>query len=427
MENYQIKFDYSNASPFFSAAELEQIQPEIKNAHQMLTTKTGPGNEFLGWLDLPDTDKKLISKIKKTAQKVVESSDAFVAIGIGGSYLGAKAVIEAIQPNSQTEIHFAGQHIDSTHITNLLNLLNGKKIFLNVISKSGTTLEPALAFRILKQYMKKTLGEEETQKRIIATTDSRKGGLKEIADTEGYPTFVIPDDVGGRFSVFTPVGLLPIAIAGIDIEELLTGAQDMAEVSKEPDIYQNAEYMYAAIRTILYRKGKTTEILADFNPALHYFCEWWKQLFGESEGKDKKGIFPASVNFTTDLHSLGQYIQDGLRNIFETFLIVKNSPQKIMVPHVEDNSDGLNYLIDMDLDEINYNAYQGTALAHKDGGVPNMTIELPAISPYFLGQLIFFFEKPVAISGYMLGVNPFIQPGVEEYKRNMFKLLGKPD
>ena len=427
METYQIKFDYSNASPFFSAAELEQIQPEIENAYQLLTTKTGPGNEFLGWLDLPHTDKKLISKIKKTAQKVVESSDAFVAIGIGGSYLGAQAVIEAIQPNSQTEIHFAGQHIDSTYLANLLNLLNGKKLFVNVISKSGTTLEPALAFRILKQYMKKTLGEEETRKRIIATTDSQKGVFKKIADTEGYPTFVIPDDVGGRFSVFTPVGLLPIAIAGIDIEELLIGAQDMAEVSKQPDIYQNAEYMYAAIRTILYRKGKTTEILAGFNPALHYFCEWWKQLFGESEGKDKKGIFPASVNFTTDLHSLGQYIQDGLRNIFETFLIVKNSPQKIMVPYVEDNLDGLNYLTDMDLDEINYNAYQGTALAHKDGGVPNMTIELPTISPYFLGQLIFFFEKAVAISGYMLGVNPFIQPGVEEYKKNMFKLLGKPD
>jgi len=426
MNANKIKFEYDNVLPFIENQNLQVIQSEVETAHNQLIQKTGPGNEFLGWLDLPYTQTNLIEQINQLAQEVRKNSDAFVSIGIGGSYLGARAVIEAIQPEQSLEIYFAGQHIDANQIAMLLKSLEGKHFWVNVISKSGTTLEPAIAFRIIKHHMEKWWGKEAACKRIIATTDHQKGVLKKIADEEGYPSFIIPENVGGRFSVLTPVGLIPVAIAGINIEELLTGARDMAEQITNPDIFKNISYMYAALRTLLYRKGKTVEILANFNPALHYICEWWKQLFGESEGKAHQGIFPASVNYTTDLHSMGQYVQDGLRNLMETFLFVRNSRQKIHVPEETVDFDGLNYLAHKDLDEINYSAYQGTALAHTDGEVPNMTIELPEINAYLLGQLIFFFEKAVAISGYMLGVNPFIQPGVEDYKRNMFRLLGKP-
>ena len=426
MKSQQITLDYTNIEHFIEPSDLENIKSDIERAHNLLVNKNGVGNDFLGWLDLPFISESSIKKIITTAEKVRNDSDDFVCIGIGGSYLGAKAIIEAIKPTNEFNIYFAGHHIDTNYLANLLLLLKNKKFYINVISKSGTTLEPAISFRLLKKLLEENIGKEEACKRIIATTDIQNGALKKMSDIEKYTTFVIPDNVGGRFSILTPVGLLPIAISGIDIHELIQGAKDMANSINNVDIFKNDSYMYAALRTILYRKNRTVEILANFNPALHNVAEWWKQLFGESEGKDQKGIFPASVNFTTDLHSLGQYIQDGLRNIFETFLIVKKSNSKITIPFDNNNFDGLNYIADKDLDEINFNAFKGTAQAHKDGNVPNMTLELPELTPYYLGQLIFFFEKAVAISGYMLNVNPFNQPGVEAYKKNMFELLGRP-
>jgi glucose-6-phosphate isomerase len=425
MKTEMIKLNYNYIKPFINETEFDNLQPEILKAHQLLMSRTGAGNDFLGWLDLPYTNVSLINQIQQLADKINERADYFVCIGIGGSYLGARAVIEALQPQYLNKIQYLGHNLDAVHLNNTLESLKGKDFWVNVISKSGTTLEPAVAFRIVKNFMEQSMGKEKARQRIIATTDKQRGALKKLATAEGYPTFIIPDDVGGRFSVLTPVGLIPIAVAGVDIKELLAGARDMAEAINTPDLSENIAYQYAAIRTLLYRKGKVVEVLANFTMSLHYFAEWWKQLYGESEGKEGKGIFPAAVDLTTDLHSLGQYIQDGIRNIFETFLIVKNSGNNITVPFDAENFDGLNYLAHKTIAEINEKAYQGTALAHQSGKVPNLTIELPQLSVYTLGQLIFFFEKAVAMSGYILGVNPFNQPGVEEYKINMFRLLGK--
>ncbi|MBN2012278.1 glucose-6-phosphate isomerase [candidate division KSB1 bacterium] len=416
-----LKFDYTHISSFVNDDIINQLQPEVDTAHEMLSNKTGKGSDFLGWLDLPFNSDAIVSEVIEVADRIKDKADTLVCVGIGGSYLGAKAVIEALQPKKGVEIVYAGHNIDSTSLSRLLKTLKDRKYCVNVISKSGTTLEPAVTFRIIKDNMKK-----KARKRIVATTDKAEGALKRMADAEGYKTFIIPDDVGGRFSVLTPVGLLPIAAAGVDIQALMQGAKDCAEAISQPDLSTNPSYRYAAIRSALYRAGTRIEILANFNPALHYISEWWKQLYGESEGKENKGLFPASVDFTTDLHSLGQYIQEGQRLIMETFLLVEKSKKQIQVPPDKNNYDGLNYLAGKSMDEINDNAYQGTALAHKDGGVPNMAIIMPELNAYNLGQLIYFFEKAVAISGYLLGVNPFDQPGVEAYKNNMFSLLGKP-
>ncbi|MBH8598102.1 MULTISPECIES: glucose-6-phosphate isomerase [unclassified Thermoactinomyces] len=433
----KIQFDYSSATVFMNEHELMQMQPAIRMAHDLLHNGTGAGSDFLGWVNLPfQYDKEEYARIKKAAAKIQSDSDALVVIGIGGSYLGARAAIEMLSHTFYNElpkdkrrtpqIYFAGNHISSTYLAHLLEHLEGKEVSVNVISKSGTTTEPAIAFRIIREYMEKRYGKEEARRRIYATTDKAKGALKKLADEEGYETFVIPDDVGGRYSVLTAVGLLPIAVAGIDIDEMMAGAQAGVEAYQTLDLEANPSYQYAAVRNILYRKGKTTEILVNYDPALQYFSEWWKQLFGESEGKDQKGIFPASVNFTTDLHSMGQYIQEGLRNIFETVVFVGKSRESLLLPKDESDLDGLNYLAGKDLDFVNSKAFEGTMLAHADGGVPNLAVKVEEISPYTFGALVYFFEKACGISGYLLGVNPFDQPGVEAYKKNMFALLGKP-
>jgi glucose-6-phosphate isomerase len=433
----KIQFDYSSATAFMNEHELMQMQPAIRMAHDLLHNGTGAGSDFLGWVNLPfQYDKEEYARIKKAAAKIQSDSDALVVIGIGGSYLGARAAIEMLSHTFYNElpkdkrrtpqIYFAGNHISSTYLAHLLEHLEGKEVSVNVISKSGTTTEPAIAFRIIREYMEKRYGKEEARRRIYATTDKAKGALKKLADEEGYETFVIPDDVGGRYSVLTAVGLLPIAVAGIDIDEMMAGAQAGVEAYQTLDLEANPSYQYAAVRNILYRKGKTTEILVNYDPALQYFSEWWKQLFGESEGKDQKGIFPASVNFTTDLHSMGQYIQEGLRNIFETVVFVGKSRESLLLPKDESDLDGLNYLAGKDLDFVNSKAFEGTMLAHADGGVPNLAVKVEEISPYTFGALVYFFEKACGISGYLLGVNPFDQPGVEAYKKNMFALLGKP-
>jgi glucose-6-phosphate isomerase len=374
-----------------------------------------------------------LQDIQQTAADLRSKSDVIVSIGIGGSYLGAKAVIEAIYGPFREHkadgplMVFAGQNMSSWYMKDLLELLNGRDFSVIVISKSGTTTEPGLAFRILKNALEARYGKESAQGRIVAITDKAKGALKQLATDEGYKTYVIPDDVGGRFSVLTPVGLLPIACAGIDVKEFARGFRDMAtQLQQEKDVTKNPALAYAALRTLLYRQGKAIEILVNFEPALHYVSEWWKQLYGESEGKDGKGLFPASVDFSTDLHSMGQLIQDGVRNLFETFLIIKKNPFTVTIPHDDGNLDGLNYLEGKDLDDVNFTAYQGTTLAHRDGNAPSMTVELPELNAYYLAQLLYFFEIGVAVSGYMLGVNPFNQPGVEAYKKNMFALLGKP-
>ena len=427
MPSKKINVDYSNMKSFINENELTEIQKRVTIAHKMLSEKTGPGSDYLGWLDLPYQNQQAINEISETADEIKQNADAIVCIGIGGSYLGAKAVIEAIQPERGVAVYYAGNHIDSDYLSQLMKKLENKEFYINVISKSGTTLEPSLSFRILKRFMQSKYGNEKSARRIIATTDKSRGLLKTYADAEGFRTFAIPDDVGGRFSVLTPVGLLPIAASGVDIYELLGGAREMAESSADSDITKNESYLYAALRYLAYKKGKRIEILANFKPALHYISEWWKQLYGESEGKENKGLFPSSVNFTTDLHSLGQYIQEGVRNIIETFLIVEKSKNTIHVKKESDNQDGLNYLSDKDMDEINHKAYLGTSAAHLDGDVPNMTITIPSLTPQTIGHLLFFFEKAVAISGYLLDVNPFNQPGVEAYKKNMFKLLGRPE
>lgn len=433
-----IQFSYQKALAFFSEHEIDHLTHYVRQAHDDLHNKSGQGNDFLGWIDLPENyDKTEFFRIQKSAAKIQQDSDVLLVIGIGGSYLGARAAIEMLQHSfynlltkdkrKTPQIIFVGNHMSSDYIRDLLDIIEGKDISINVISKSGTTTEPAIAFRIFKAYLEEKYGKEEAKNRIYATTDKARGALKTVADQEGYETFVIPDDVGGRYSVLTAVGLLPIAVSGASIEDMMAGAKAAMFDFSDPELARNQAYQYAAVRNILYNKGKTVEMLINYEPQLQYFSEWWKQLFGESEGKDQKGIFPSSANFSTDLHSLGQYIQEGRRNIFETVLHVQSATKEnITVTKDEDNLDGLNYLAGKTIHEINDKAYQGTLLAHTDGDVPNLIIDIPQRDAYTFGYLVYFFEKACAISGYLLGVNPFDQPGVEAYKKNMFALLGKP-
>jgi glucose-6-phosphate isomerase len=432
-----LQFDYKNALETFRIEELDFISPQVTAAHIQLHQKSGAGNDFLGWTDLPAKyDKVEFARIRKAAAKIRRDSDVLVVIGIGGSYLGARAAIELLthsfnnllskKQRKGPQIIFAGNSISSTYLADLFDLLEGKDVSVNVISKSGTTTEPAIAFRIFKAYLEEKYGKEGACGRIYATTDQARGALKGLADSEGYETFVVPDDVGGRYSILTAVGLLPIAAAGIDIRELMQGAKDAMKEYKNPNLEENACYQYAAVRNILLRKGYNIEIMVNYEPGLHFFTEWWKQLYGESEGKDGKGIFPAGVDNSTDLHSMGQYIQDGQRQLFETLIDVEKARRPMTIPNDPRNLDGLNFLSGLDMAEVNAKAAQGTILAHVDGGVPNLRLAVPALDAYNLGQLVYFFEKACAISGYLLAVNPFDQPGVEGYKQNMFALLGKP-
>jgi glucose-6-phosphate isomerase len=432
-----IRFDYTNALSFLHEHEITYLQPAVRTAHELLHNGTGAGSDFLGWVELPTNyDREEFARIQRAAKKIQGDSDALVVIGIGGSYLGARAAIEMLShsfhnllPKEKRQapaVFFAGNHISPVYLTHLLELLDGQDISVNVISKSGTTTEPAIAFRIFKDYLEKKYGKEGARGRIYVTTDREKGALKKLADAEGYETFVIPDDVGGRYSVLTAVGLLPIAVSGANIEEMMAGARDASRLFAEADLERNAAYQYAAVRNALYRKGYTTELLVNYEPSLHYFSEWWKQLFGESEGKDFKGIFPASVDFSTDLHSMGQYIQEGRRDIFETVIHVEEPKVDITIEEDPDNIDGLNFLAGKTMDFVNKKAFEGTLLAHTDGGVPNLVVRVPRIDAYHFGSLVYFFEKACGISGYLMGVNPFDQPGVEAYKKNMFALLGKP-
>lgn len=419
---------------FISEQEYLAINPQIKAAHDSLHNASGLGNNFLGWLDLPTNyDKEEFARIKQAANKIKSNSDVFIVIGIGGSYLGARAVIEFIKSNNYNmlkkdtpNIYFVGNSISSSYLSEILEACEGKDISINMISKSGTTTEPAIAFRVFRELIEKKYGKEEAKNRIYCTTDKSKGTLKQLADKEGYETFVVPDNVGGRFSVLTAVGLLPIAVAGIDIDMLLSGAREAQNKLSDDNIDNNDCYKYAAIRNILYRKGKSTEVLVSYEPYFSMMAEWWKQLYGESEGKDQKGLFPASVIFSTDLHSLGQFIQDGSRNLFETVVLIEKAKHEIIINHEEENLDGLNFLEGKSMQFINQKAFEGTVLAHTDGNVPNIVLEIPEPSEKELGYLIYFFEKACAISGYLLAVNPFNQPGVESYKKNMFALLGKP-
>lgn len=433
----KINFNYSKALDFFAKEEIDALQPYVDVAHEMLHNKTGLGNDFLGWIDLPNNyDKEEFARIKKAAEKIQSDSDVLIVIGIGGSYLGARAAIECLghsfrnnlnkEERKTPEIYYAGNNISSTYLMDLLDIIKDKDVSLNVISKSGTTTEPAIAFRVLKEFLENKYGKEEAAKRIYATTDASKGALKQVSDEEGYETFVIPDDVGGRFSVLTPVGLLPIAAAGLDIDAMMQGANDARENYSTANLAENDCYQYAAVRNVLHRKGKDIELLVNYEPSLHFVSEWWKQLYGESEGKDQKGIFPAAVDFSTDLHSMGQYVQDGKRILFETVLNVEKPRRAIELKSAENDLDGLNYLSGKTLDFVNEKAFQGTLLAHTDGQVPNLLINIPKLDEYNFGYLVYFFEKACGISGYLLGVNPFDQPGVEAYKKNMFALLGKP-
>ena len=427
-----VKLNAEYLKPFVADHELEAIAPLVSAAHKTLEDRNGPGSDFLGWVDLPvDYDKEEFARIKAAAERIKKSCDVLIVIGIGGSYLGARAVIEALRStlyNNLTkdtpDIYYVGNSINPTYLNDVLSICEGKDICVNVISKSGTTTEPALAFRIFKKLVEDKYGKEEAKKRIFATTDKAKGTLKELSDTEGYETFVVPDDVGGRFSVLTAVGLLPIAVAGIDIDKLMAGAAAGREKYSKDD--GNDCYKYAALRNILYNKGKSVEMLISYDPNFVMMNEWFKQLFGESEGKDQKGIFPSSATFSTDLHSLGQFIQDGSRIMFETVMEIKKPKTDLFLQPDAENLDGLNFLTNQNMSVVNQKAYQGTVLAHTEGGVPNMILELDDVSEETLGELIYFFEKACAISGYMLGVNPFNQPGVDSYKKNMFALLGKP-
>lgn len=432
-----IKFSYDKALDFFNQHELDYLEPYIKVAHDSIHEKNAQGSDFLGWVDLPEAyDKEEFQRIKSAAEKIRNDSDILLVIGIGGSYLGARAALDMLNHSFQNllskedrkvpQIIFVGHHLSSDYVSDLFEILEGKDFSINVISKSGTTTEPAIAFRLFRNYLEEKYGKEEAVKRIYATTDKEKGALKSSAVEAGYETFVIPDDVGGRFSVLTAVGLLPIAVSGISIDEMMEGAKEAMNDLSEPSLAKNPAYQYAAVRNVLYSKGKTIEMLINYEPHLQFFAEWWKQLFGESEGKDQKGIFPTSANFSTDLHSLGQYIQEGRRDLFETVLHVNESRSKITVGSDDSDADGLNYLAGKTLHEINDKAYQGTLLAHTDGGVPNLVVEIPKLDAYTFGYLVYFFEKACAASGYLLGVNPFDQPGVEAYKKNMFALLGKP-
>lgn len=426
--------DYNNA--LLRDGELEEIKKLTETAHELVIEKSGPGAEFLGWTDLPHNyDKEEYERIKTAAEKIRSDSDALIVIGIGGSYLGAKACINALTNNFNNElrgefkkspdIYFVGQNMSQSYLVDLYNLVKDREISVNVISKSGTTTEPAIAFRIFKELMEEKYGDK-AKERIYVTTDRQKGALKELSNKEGYETFVISDDIGGRYSVLTAVGLLPIRVAGIDTDELLRGAQDAQDKYSNTEFWENDACIYAAIRNILYNKGKDIEIMANYTPELTFISEWWKQLFGESEGKDGKGLFPASVTFSTDLHSMGQMIQDGKRNIFETVLLIREPDQDLVLKTTEDDLDGLNYLSGKTISEVNRKAFEGTLAAHVEGNVPNIVIELDKLDPYNIGALFYFFERACGISGYMLGVNPFNQPGVEKYKENMFKLLGRP-
>lgn len=427
-----VTFNEKYLNGFVKEEEFKAIWPQVELAHRQLTEKNGPGNDFLGWVDLPvDYDKEEFARIKKAADKIRKDTDVLVVIGIGGSYLGARAVIEALRSNLYNsvcdgpQIFFAGNSISSTYLQDVLKACEGKRVSVNVISKSGTTTECAVAFRIFKAYMESHYSKEEARGRIYVTTDKARGTLKELTDQEGYESFVVPDDVGGRYSVLTAVGLLPIAAAGIDIDALMQGAakarEELSTLSEN-----NGCYRYAAARNILYRKGKSVELLACYEPNFTMMNEWYKQLFGESEGKDNKGLFPASVIFSTDLHSMGQFIQQGSRLMFETVVDIQKPQQELFIEKDKNNFDGLNFLAGQNLSNVNRKAMQGTILAHTDGGVPNILLEVPALDETNLGYLIYFFERACAISGYMLAVNPFDQPGVESYKKNMFALLGKP-
>ena len=427
-----VALNTKHLSSFISEEEYAAIYPQVEAAHNQLEAKSGPGNDFLGWMYLPrDYDKEEFERIKAAAAKIREDSDVLVVAGIGGSYLGARAVIEAVKGQFHNElenglkIYFCGNSISPTYLNNIISLCKGKRFSINVISKSGTTTEPALAFRVFKQLVEKKYGKDGAKDHIFATTDKAKGTLKSLSDTEGYETFVVPDDVGGRYSVLTAVGLLPIAVAGCDSEALMAGA---AEAQKEltADFDNNDCYKYAALRNILYRKGKNVEMLVSYEPSFVTMAEWYKQLFGESEGKDNKGIFPSSAVFSTDLHSMGQYIQEGSRILFETVVDIKKPKQDFYLEPDAENLDGLNFLTGQNMSVVNRKALEGVVLAHTDGGVPNMILEVEDVSEKSLGYLIYFFEKACAVSGYLLGVNPFNQPGVESYKKNMFALLGKP-
>ena len=432
-----LRFDYGKAAPFLSDDEVVNMKEMAEAARKKLVEKTGAGNDFLGWVDLPvNYDKEEFARIKKAAEKIKADSDVFIVIGIGGSYLGARAAIEFLrhsfynmlskEERKTPEIYFVGNNISSSYMEDLKDLVKNKDFSVNVISKSGTTTEPAIAFRIFKEMLVEKYGKEQAAGRIYATTDARKGALKKLATEEGYETFVVPDDVGGRYSVLTAVGLLPIAVSGADIDALMEGAACARKEALEKPFEENGPMLYAAVRNIFHQKGKAIEIVANYEPGLHYISEWWKQLYGESEGKDQKGIFPAAVDLTTDLHSMGQFIQDGARILFETVLNVEASKAKVVIQEEEGDLDGLNYLAGKDMDFVNKNAMNGTILAHTDGNVPNLMVHIPGKDEYSLGQLFYFFEFACGVSGYILGVNPFNQPGVESYKKNMFALLGKP-
>jgi glucose-6-phosphate isomerase len=422
------------AKDFLNEEELQAYQQQLFKIQKDIQDRKTPGAEFLGWVDLPaNIEEKVIQKVERLAKKMQELSDFHVVIGIGGSYLGARAVIESLDSNfpcqteKRTQVIYAGQNLSEDYLVELIEFLKDKSFTLSVISKSGTTTEPAVAFRLLKQELENKYGNEEAAERIIAITDKEKGALKQLATQEDYETFVVPDDVGGRFSVLTPVGLLPIAIAGFDIQQLLAGAKRIHNISAESSsLLINPAALYAAARNVLYNKGYQTEVLVSYNPRLTYFSEWWKQLYGESEGKDGKGIFPASVSFTTDLHSMGQYLQDGRRVLFETVISIDKPNKKVLIPADDANLDGLNYLADKRVEFVNQMAEKGTILAHNDGGVPVLQLQVPELNAFYIGQLIYFFELACAYSGLILGVNPFDQPGVEAYKKNMFSLLGKP-
>ena len=433
----KVTFDYSKAAPFIRDHEVESMKKLALDAKDLLVSRKGAGNDFLGWIDLPENyDKEEFARIKKAAAKIQSDSEVLLVIGIGGSYLGARAAIEFLRHSfyntvskeirKTPEIYFVGNSISSTYIKHLMDVIGDRDFSINMISKSGTTTEPAIAFRVFKEMMEKKYGKAEAAKRIYATTDKARGSLKNLANEEGYESFVVPDDVGGRFSVLTAVGLLPIAVSGADIDKLMEGAQSGRKAALENGFEENDALQYAALRNILLRKGKQIEILANYEPSVHYVSEWWKQLYGESEGKDQKGIFPASVDLTTDLHSMGQFIQDGSRIMFETVMNVEKSRCEVTIQKEDVDLDGLNYLAGKTMDFVNKSAMNGTFLAHTDGQVPNFIVNIPEINEFYLGQLFYFFEKACGISGYMLGVNPFNQPGVEAYKKNMFALLNKP-
>ena len=433
----KVTFDRSKASSFIAEHEMENMKKQTMDAKELLVSKTGAGNDFLGWIDLPVAyDKEEFARIKKAAEKIQSDSDVLLVVGIGGSYLGARAAIEFLRHSfynvvdksirKTPEIYFVGNSISSTYLSHLIQVIGDRDFSINMISKSGTTTEPAIAFRVLKKMAEEKYGKQEAAKRIYATTDKARGSLKGLATEEGYETFVVPDDVGGRFSVLTAVGLLPIAVSGADIDQLMAGAAKGREMALNNAYEENDALQYAAARNILLRKGKAIEILANYEPSVHYVSEWWKQLYGESEGKDQKGIFPASVDLTTDLHSMGQFIQDGSRNLFETVINIETSREEIIIEEEPVDLDGLNYLTGKSVDFVNKSAMNGTILAHTDGQVPNFMINIPEVNEFYLGELFYFFEFACGVSGYLLGVNPFNQPGVESYKKNMFALLGKP-